>query len=147
MNRAEARNLLRGGHRAIAAWNRRRGLGEAIPTLAGIGLVRRDLAAANLTGASLNGAKLSAACLVDADLTRADLHDTELACANLSGACLIEALLSGASAAMIRLSESILRDADLSGLTSEKQHCAGRMCAERISSGPSFEKRISAAPP
>jgi hypothetical protein len=50
VDRDEALELLRGGKEGVTEWNRRCGVGEAIPSLASVDLDEADLRGANLSG-------------------------------------------------------------------------------------------------
>ena len=134
MNREEALELLRGGKKGIAEWNRRQktsltwipdldsgpDLSKAaqfraiasskgwIPDLRGADLRGTTLKGADLRAASLWAAKLAGAKLGKTDLSVADLRDAHLRAADLS-----EAKLRGADLSRAHLSTTNLSGADL----------------------------------
>lgn len=88
--------------------------------LVNAGLVRADLA-----GAQLQGANLSNANLGRADLTGANLRGANLTGANLRGADLTGANLRGANLTRTDLRNAYLRDAQLEGTTLENAYIKG----------------------
>jgi TIR domain/Pentapeptide repeats (8 copies) len=122
MDRDEALNLLHGGSKGIAEWNRRRHTRHKIPDLSFATLLSANLRGANLRNVDLTNAGLNFVDLTNADLSGAKLYSAELRGAVLDGAVLGNAILDGAmlasaSLAAAKFHGAILCDADLRDAT------------------------------
>ncbi|UCE61014.1 MAG: toll/interleukin-1 receptor domain-containing protein [Phycisphaerales bacterium] len=108
MDRYRALELLRGGKKGVAEWNRRMAEGEALPDLSGGDLQRARLREVNLHGADLHGANFDGADLSDADLGRVNLFNASLIGANVSAAHLGCADLRAANLSAANLSGAVV---------------------------------------
>jgi len=116
MNVDEALDLLkRGKSRGIGEWNRRRKLGEEIPSLREINLNATTIERANFSGVDLRKAKLNKARLTHAKFCGADLRGASFRGAILNDVDFTQANLEGANLREAALVETNFEGANLSG--------------------------------
>ena len=112
------------------SWNSfRSSLGDQLPDLSGVDLIKE-----NLRGRNLSKANLSETNLGEADLSEANLGEASLFKANLGGANLSEANLSGANLSKACLSNADLFDANLRGTNLDEAYLSeANLCRAYLS--------------